>query len=84
MALKPPLGLSYCAVAAPSLSTKDRKLIYIGGDAQSDLARAALHRGAASQQLLTHPSRLSQVCHRRPGGTAAGLGIVCLSSQARI
>jgi formate dehydrogenase major subunit len=50
---------------------RDGHLVAIEGDPQSPVSRGTLcPKGSASQQLLTHPGRLTRVRYRAPGATA--------------
>ena len=61
----------YCAVGCGQLIYhKDGRLISIEGDPESPVSRGRLcPKGAASFELLTHPSRLTKVRYRRPRST---------------
>jgi formate dehydrogenase major subunit len=58
----------YCAVGcAQRVYVKDEKVVQIEGDPASPISRGRLcPKGAASKQLVTHPSRETKVRYRRP------------------
>lgn len=61
----------YCAVGCGQLiHHKNGTLVSIEGDPASPISRGHLcPKGAASYELLTHPSRLNEVRYRRPRST---------------
>jgi formate dehydrogenase major subunit len=61
----------YCAVGcAQKVYVKDEKVIQIEGSPGSPISRGRLcPKGSASKQLVTSPSRVTQVRYRRPHGT---------------
>ena len=62
----------YCAVGCDTMIyAKDGKIIDIEGDRNSPINEGNLcPKGAAIYQLHVNPNRLTQVLHRKPGGTA--------------
>lgn len=58
----------YCAVGCGQrVYVKDGRVTQIEGDPDSPISRGRLcPKGAASKQLVTSPSRVTQVLHRRP------------------
>lgn len=61
----------YCAVGCgQKVFVKDEKVVQIEGDPDSPISRGRLcPKGAASEQLVNSPSRVTEVMYRRPGGT---------------
>lgn len=61
----------YCAVGCgQQVYVKDEQVIQIEGDPASPVSRGRLcPKGSASAQLVTSPSRVTQVRYRRPYGT---------------
>jgi formate dehydrogenase major subunit len=61
----------YCAVGCGQrVYVKDGVVTQIEGDPDSPVSRGRLcPKGAASKQLVTSPSRVTTVLHRRPGAT---------------
>jgi formate dehydrogenase major subunit len=61
----------YCAVGcAQRVYVKDEQVVQIEGDPASPISRGRLcPKGAASKQLVTHPSRETRVRYRRPHAT---------------
>ena len=61
----------YCAVGcAQKVFVKDEQVISIEGNPASPVSRGRLcPKGSASMQLVTSPSRVTQVRYRRPHGT---------------
>ena len=62
----------YCAVGCDTMVyAKDGVILDIEGDPNSPINQGTLcPKGAAIYQLHVNPNRLTQVLHRRPGGTA--------------
>lgn len=61
----------YCAVGCgQQVFVKDGRVTQIEGDPDSPISRGRLcPKGSASKQLVTSPSRVTQVLYRRPYGT---------------
>jgi formate dehydrogenase major subunit len=61
----------YCAVGCgQQVFVKDGAVTQIEGDPNSPISRGRLcPKGSASKQLVTSPSRISEVLYRRPHGT---------------
>lgn len=61
----------YCAVGCGQrVYVKDGEIVQIEGDPDSPISRGRLcPKGAASKQLVTSPSRVTTVLHRRPYAT---------------
>jgi len=61
----------YCAVGCGQrVFVKDEQVTQIEGDPDSPISLGKLcPKGAASQQLVTRPDRITKVRYRRPGGT---------------
>jgi len=61
----------YCAVGCgQKVFVKDGAVTQIEGDPDSPISRGRLcPKGSASKQLVTSPSRISEVLYRRPHGT---------------
>lgn len=61
----------YCAVGCgQKVFVKDDKVVQIEGDPDSPVSRGRLcPKGSASEQLVNHPGRQTEVLHRRPHGT---------------
>jgi formate dehydrogenase major subunit len=61
----------YCAVGCgQKVFVKDEKVVQIEGDPDSPISRGRLcPKGSASKQLVTSPTRVTQVKYRRPYGT---------------
>jgi formate dehydrogenase major subunit len=61
----------YCAVGCGQrIWHEDGRILSIDGDPESPINEGTLcPKGAASQELLTHPARLQRVRHRAPGAT---------------
>lgn len=61
----------YCAVGCgQKVYVKDGKVTQIEGDPDSPISRGRLcPKGSASKQLVTSPSRVTEVLYRRPHGT---------------
>lgn len=61
----------YCAVGCGQrVYVKDGHVTQIEGDPESPISRGRLcPKGAASEQLVNSPSRVTQVMYRRPHGT---------------
>ncbi|GAB3580373.1 dehydrogenase [Calidifontibacter terrae] len=61
----------YCAVGCGQrVFVKDEKVVQIEGDPDSPISRGRLcPKGAASEQLVNSPRRLTKVRYRRPFGT---------------
>ena len=61
----------YCAVGCgQKVYVKDERVVQIEGDPDSPISRGRLcPKGSASHQLVTSPSRVTQVLYRRPRGT---------------
>jgi formate dehydrogenase major subunit len=61
----------YCAVGCGQrVFVKDEKVVQIEGDPDSPISRGRLcPKGSASKQLVTSPSRVTNVLYRRPHGT---------------
>ena len=61
----------YCAVGcAQRVFVKDERIVQIEGDPDSPISRGRLcPKGAATKQLVTSPTRETNVRYRRPGGT---------------
>src|SRR3954466_13142821 len=61
----------YCAVGCgQKVYVKDGRVTQIEGDPDSPISRGKLcPKGAASKQLVTRPSRVTEVLYRRPYGT---------------
>ena len=61
----------YCAVGCgQKVYVKDDQVTQIEGDPDSPISRGRLcPKGAASKQLVTSPSRVTEVLYRRPYGT---------------
>jgi formate dehydrogenase major subunit len=61
----------YCAVGCDTMIyAKDGEIIDIEGDRNSPINEGNLcPKGAAIYQLHVNPNRLTQVLHRKPGGT---------------
>src|SRR5581483_131698 len=61
----------YCAVGCGQLVyVKDERVVQIEGDLDSPISRGRLcPKGAASEQLVNGPQRLTSVRYRRPHGT---------------
>lgn len=61
----------YCAVGCGQrIFVKDEKIIQIEGDPDSPISRGRLcPKGAASEQLVNSPKRVTTVRYRRPHGT---------------
>jgi formate dehydrogenase major subunit len=61
----------YCAVGCGQrVYVKDGAITQIEGDPDSPISRGRLcPKGSASHQLVTSPSRVTQVLYRRPRGT---------------
>jgi formate dehydrogenase major subunit len=61
----------YCAVGCGQrVFVKDEKIIQIEGDPDSPISLGKLcPKGAASQQYIARPDRVTTVRYRRPGGT---------------
>jgi formate dehydrogenase major subunit len=62
----------YCGVGCGQLVFhRNNKVVSIEGDPGSPISAGHLcPKGAASQELVTHPNRLTRVKYRRPYGTA--------------
>jgi formate dehydrogenase major subunit len=62
----------FCAVGCgQKVYVKDEKVIQIEGDPDSPISRGRLcPKGAASENLVNSPLRLTKVMYRRPHGTA--------------
>src|SRR3954470_915523 len=62
----------YCAVGCgQKVYVKDGRVTQIEGDPDSPISRGRLcPKGSASKQLVTSPSRVTEVRYRRPYGTA--------------
>ena len=61
----------YCAVGCgQKVYVKDEKVTQIEGDPDSPISMGKLcPKGAASEQLVNNPTRVTTVRYRRPGGT---------------
>ncbi|RFU21324.1 dehydrogenase [Geodermatophilus marinus] len=61
----------YCAVGCGQrVYVKDEQILQIEGDPDSPISRGRLcPKGSASKQLVTSPSRVTEVRYRRPYGT---------------
>jgi formate dehydrogenase major subunit len=61
----------FCAVGcAQKVYVKDERVVQIEGDPDSPISRGRLcPKGAASENLVNSPSRLTKVRYRRPHGT---------------
>ncbi|GAB3699593.1 dehydrogenase [Mariniluteicoccus flavus] len=61
----------YCAVGCGQrIFVKDEKILQIEGDPDSPISRGRLcPKGAASEQLVNSPRRVTKVRYRRPHGT---------------
>lgn len=61
----------YCAVGCgQNVYVKDERVTQIEGDPDSPISRGRLcPKGSASKQLVTSPSRVTEVLYRRPYGT---------------
>lgn len=61
----------YCAVGCGQrVFVRDEKVVQIEGDPDSPISRGRLcPKGAASEQLVNNPGRITEVLYRRPGGT---------------
>ena len=61
----------YCAVGCgQKVFVKDEQVVQIEGDPDSPISRGRLcPKGAASEQLVNSPTRVTEVMYRRPGGT---------------
>ncbi len=61
----------YCAVGCGQrVFVKDEKVVQIEGDPDSPISRGRLcPKGAASEQLVNSPTRVTEVMYRRPGAT---------------
>ena len=61
----------YCAVGcAQRIFVSDERIVQIEGDPDSPISRGRLcPKGAASEQLVNSPRRITQVLYRRPHGT---------------
>jgi formate dehydrogenase major subunit len=62
----------YCAVGCgQKVYVKDERVVQIEGDPDSPVSRGRLcPKGAASENYVNSPSRVTKVRYRRPGGTA--------------
>jgi formate dehydrogenase major subunit len=61
----------YCAVGCGQrVWSREGRVTQIEGDPESPISRGRLcPKGAASEQLVNHPTRLKKVKYRRPHGT---------------
>ena len=61
----------YCAVGCGQrIYVKDDRVTQIEGDPDSPISKGKLcPKGAASEQLVNNPDRITTVRYRRPGGT---------------
>jgi formate dehydrogenase major subunit len=61
----------YCAVGCgQKIYVKDERVVQIEGDPDSPISMGKLcPKGAASEQLVNNPGRVTTVRYRRPGGT---------------
>ncbi len=62
----------YCAVGCgQKVYATGGKVVQIEGDPESPVSRGRLcPKGSASEQLVNAPGRITQVMHRKPGGTS--------------
>ncbi|AXH96550.1 dehydrogenase [Ornithinimicrobium avium] len=62
---------AYCAVGCgQKIFVKDEKIVQIEGDPDSPVSRGRLcPKGAASEQLVNSPTRVTEVLYRAPGAT---------------
>jgi formate dehydrogenase major subunit len=61
----------YCAVGCgQKIYVRDERVVHIEGDPDSPISLGKLcPKGAASEQLVNNPGRVTTVRYRRPGGT---------------